>query len=266
MRRVTDQSGGGDGVYWFDTVNCYDRTHDDWTICPLLTCHKGSLSEVSLNGKIYTFGDGDGNQCFSDIEVFDPVYGKWIKYQPMLGKVKTLCKKAKEILMEESNVQPVNSPVTICGDIHGQFHDLIELFWIGGKVYGFYDECCLRNSAERLDPREPTWKRFPMLSTRRGCHTLAVVDDKIFSIGGYDAEAKAMVATVELYEPRMPSWVMVEPMNYTRGYHSSAVLSGSIFIFGGVKGEPDAILDVVEHYKEGNVVNLICEREHSVIK
>ncbi|CAN6439272.1 unnamed protein product [Victoria cruziana] len=49
-------------------------------------------------------------------------------------EVRTLCEKAKEILMEENNVQPVKSPVTICGDIHGQFHDLVELFRIGGKV------------------------------------------------------------------------------------------------------------------------------------
>ncbi|RZC77720.1 hypothetical protein C5167_001921 [Papaver somniferum] len=48
-------------------------------------------------------------------------------------EVRGLCEKAKEILMEESNVQPVKSPVTICGDIHGQFHDLAELFRIGGK-------------------------------------------------------------------------------------------------------------------------------------
>ncbi|KAM1578243.1 hypothetical protein ACFX1Z_039823 [Malus domestica] len=48
--------------------------------------------------------------------------------------VRVLCEKAKEILMEESNVQPVKSPLTICGDIHGQFHDLAELFLIGGKA------------------------------------------------------------------------------------------------------------------------------------
>ncbi|KAL3609067.1 hypothetical protein D5086_000087 [Populus alba] len=48
-------------------------------------------------------------------------------------EVRALCEKAKEILMDESNVQPVKSPVTICGDIHGQFHDLAELFRIGGK-------------------------------------------------------------------------------------------------------------------------------------
>lgn len=48
------------------------------------------------------------------------------------SEVKTLCEKAMEILMEESNVQRVDVPVTICGDIHGQFHDLKELFKVGG--------------------------------------------------------------------------------------------------------------------------------------
>ena len=47
--------------------------------------------------------------------------------------VKRLCDKAREILIEESNVQPVHAPVTICGDVHGQFHDLMELFRIGGR-------------------------------------------------------------------------------------------------------------------------------------
>jgi len=44
------------------------------------------------------------------------------------------CEKVKEILIEESNVQPVNSPVTLCGDIHGQFFDLLQLFKIGGEI------------------------------------------------------------------------------------------------------------------------------------
>ena len=40
---------------------------------------------------------------------------------------------AKEILTKESNVQEVKCPVTVCGDVHGQFHDLMELLRIGGK-------------------------------------------------------------------------------------------------------------------------------------
>jgi serine/threonine-protein phosphatase 6 catalytic subunit len=49
-------------------------------------------------------------------------------------ELKQLCDMVKEILMEESNVQPVNSPVTVCGDIHGQFYDLVELFRKGGEI------------------------------------------------------------------------------------------------------------------------------------
>mmetsp|Transcript_24965 Transcript_24965/g.44472 ORF Transcript_24965/g.44472 Transcript_24965/m.44472 type:complete len:306 (-) Transcript_24965:60-977(-) len=49
-------------------------------------------------------------------------------------ELKQLCDFVKEILVEESNVQPVNSPVTVCGDIHGQFHDLLRLFDTGGEV------------------------------------------------------------------------------------------------------------------------------------
>lgn len=61
--------------------------------------------------------------------------------------VKKLCEKAKELLVKEENVIYLNSPITvrrnifyyiiliqICGDIHGQFYDLIELFKHGGEI------------------------------------------------------------------------------------------------------------------------------------
>jgi len=50
------------------------------------------------------------------------------------SQVKSLCEKAKEILQQESNVREMKCPVTVCGDVHGQFHDLMELFKSGGRI------------------------------------------------------------------------------------------------------------------------------------
>ena len=64
---------------------------------------------------------------------------KWLedlKEMKLLSErdLKLLCEKAKEIFIEESNVQNVSAPVIICGDIHGQIYDLLELFKKGGDM------------------------------------------------------------------------------------------------------------------------------------
>lgn len=47
-------------------------------------------------------------------------------------EVSQLCEKGTEILSKEQNIVSLRSPITICGDIHGQFYDLMELFKVGG--------------------------------------------------------------------------------------------------------------------------------------
>jgi serine/threonine-protein phosphatase 6 catalytic subunit len=55
------------------------------------------------------------------------------KYLPE-NDLKKLCDIVCDLLLEESKVQPVSTPVTVCGDIHGQFYYLEKLFQTGCAV------------------------------------------------------------------------------------------------------------------------------------
>jgi len=45
-------------------------------------------------------------------------------------EVKLLCDLARETLLQESNVQPVSAPVTVCGDIHGTLNCAVMLLCV----------------------------------------------------------------------------------------------------------------------------------------
>jgi serine/threonine-protein phosphatase PP1 catalytic subunit len=49
------------------------------------------------------------------------------------NSLKILLEKVKEILITESNILSLKSPITICGDIHGQFYDLQKLIKLSGN-------------------------------------------------------------------------------------------------------------------------------------
>lgn len=47
-------------------------------------------------------------------------------------QVKKLCEQARDLMINEDNIQRLKAPITIAGDIHGQFYDLLELLDKGG--------------------------------------------------------------------------------------------------------------------------------------
>lgn len=93
------------------------------------------------------------------------------------NELKMLCTYVKDLLIEECNVQPVASPVTVCGDIHGQFYDLLELFRTGGEcpktAYVFMGDFVDRghNSVETLTLLLCLKARYPdRMTLLRGNH------------------------------------------------------------------------------------------------
>ena len=48
--------------------------------------------------------------------------------------IKLICTRVKEIFASENNVCNLKSPITLVGDVHGQFYDVLELFRVGGDI------------------------------------------------------------------------------------------------------------------------------------
>lgn len=46
--------------------------------------------------------------------------------------IQSLCHQLKSSLLQTPNIMHITSPITVVGDIHGQYHDLLEIFNIGG--------------------------------------------------------------------------------------------------------------------------------------
>lgn len=68
------------------------------------------------------------------VDELDQMISDLFQRKPLQEKtVELLCERAIEILKSEPNVKPVQCPVTVVGDVHGQFYDLLELFEIGGR-------------------------------------------------------------------------------------------------------------------------------------
>jgi diadenosine tetraphosphatase ApaH/serine/threonine PP2A family protein phosphatase len=58
----------------------------------------------------------------------------WKKASETLDEdlIRYVALRAREVVMSEPMLVPVCAPVRVCGDIHGQIHDLVEIFKTGG--------------------------------------------------------------------------------------------------------------------------------------
>lgn len=117
-----------------------------------------------------------------------------MNYTP--DEIKTVCERAKQDLLKEPMLIDVRVPIHICGDIHGQFNDLINMFILVGrpprKRYLFLGdyvdrgamsmECAMMLLAYKI--------KYPKhLYMLRGNHECARVSKKY---GFYDEVHKAM--------------------------------------------------------------------------
>jgi len=145
------------------------------------------------------------------------------------NEVRSLCLKVREILVEEGNIQRIDTPVIVCGDIHGQFHDLMKLFKVGGNVpdkkYLFMGDFVDRgyNSVETFELLMALKVRYPdRIMLIRGNHECR----KITQVYGFYDECLQKYGSISVWR------YCTEVFEYLS---LSAIIDGTIFcVHGGL--------------------------------
>ena len=120
------------------------------------------------------------------------------------------------------------------------------------------------NNAWEYDPAGDTWKALASMPTKRGSALAAVVNDKIYVIGGaatipgsketavFPTHPHMSVGTVEEYDPATNTWKERSSMPTPRNHAAIGVVNGKIYVIGGRVGAAfiglASDISVVEEY------------------
>ncbi|MBI5755599.1 MAG: hypothetical protein HZA12_01620 [Nitrospirae bacterium] len=106
----------------------------------------------------------------------------------------------------------------------------VYVFGGGGTGFGSL------NSTEIYDPKADVWSKGKEMPTTRSGAVAAVLNDKIYVIGGGlklpDGRFE-FFKTVEIYDPQTDTWSNGPDMLMPHDYPASVVLGGGIYVIGG---------------------------------
>lgn len=105
---------------------------------------------------------------------------------------------------------------------------------------------------ECYDPTTDSWKPLTPIPAPRSRLAVAVVNDRLYVLGGLETDAKEHrdSARVDVYDPAKDAWERGPDLPLARHAHAAAVIDGKIFVMGGYslkeKLEPLARCDVLD--------------------
>lgn len=107
--------------------------------------------------------------------------------------------------------------------VYFKFFCFIRLTYISGAT-----------TIEKYDLRTNSWTQVANMSGRRLQFGVAVIEDKLYIVGGRDG--LKTLNTVECFDPKKKSWNLMPPMSTHRHGLGVGVLEGPMYAVGGHDG------------------------------
>ncbi|CAF0813231.1 unnamed protein product [Brachionus calyciflorus] len=125
-----------------------------------------------------------------------------------------------------------------CNDAFGLIYAIGGINSTGGSV----------STVEVYDCTSDRWRLADLMVTTRSRVAVAVLQGKLYAIGGYNGLER--LSTVEVFEPDTKKWRRVASISKPRSALGSAVLNNKLYVCGGYDGFASS--DTVEMYDPKN--------------
>jgi glucose/arabinose dehydrogenase/N-acetylneuraminic acid mutarotase len=165
---------------------------------------------AALDGRFYVLGGKTPAGPRKEMYVYDPQADSWSSAAPL-----------------PDGYAAVENPAAVAFDG--------KLYAFGGSTQPFTGQVA---SAAVYDPGTNQWTSLPDMATPRGGAGAAVVDGKIYVVGGMGPDG-ASLASVEVFDPATRTWSVAPSMATRRDNPAAAGANGKLYVFGGRTREAD---------------------------
>jgi N-acetylneuraminic acid mutarotase len=208
--------GGSNDKTVLNTVEEYNPATNSWTAKSSMPTARNGFAIAVYQSKIYVFGGsiGNGSGFLANNEVYDPVSDIWEQKRSM-------------------SIPRADLSACVVGD---------KIYLIGGRNYtsaspGYRQT----NINEVYDPNSDTWAREANIPIGVQGYASAVVDNKIYIMGGVKFGSSVnsdIVNSNQVYDTNSGTWSTAANLPSINSYAGCAITSGNmspekIYFFGG---------------------------------
>ncbi len=183
-----------------------------WTTGASAPTERTEVAAAAVEGKVYVIGGFSSELSVRNalnlaisraVEVYDPISNTWSLATPLPeGR-------------HHAGVAVLNG----------------MLYVIGGFTQSFLSVWHAVPTVYQYNPTTGLWSERAPMPTARGALGVAVYQDKLYAVGGYDGESNPDV--VEVFDPQTNTWSSAAPLPTPRDHLAITTVGSRIYAIGG---------------------------------